>query len=69
MNPQPYSKQAGDLEIRIRPDGTLVFVAPDQALMKLAEDLQKEGQETTGSLEKDNHGRTNGQNQDHTNGQ
>jgi hypothetical protein len=61
MNPKPYSKLVGDLEIRIRPDGTLVFVAPDQDLMELAEALRNDEQETTESLEKDKHGRTDGQ--------
>jgi hypothetical protein len=63
MKPQPYSKRAGDLEIRIRPDGTLVFVAPDQDLMKLAEVLQSEGKPSRGSSEKDNDGGTDRQTQ------
>ncbi len=61
MKPQPYSKQVGDLEIRIRPDGTLVFVAPDQDLMELAETLQKNQQQTTQATEKDNDGGTDKQ--------
>ena len=39
MTQHKYDKQPGDLEIRIRPDGSLILVAPDQELLDLAQAL------------------------------
>lgn len=36
----PYQRQKGDFEIRILPDGRLVFVAPDEHLAEVAEGLE-----------------------------
>lgn len=37
---QPYRRQVGDFEIRILPDGRLVFVAPDQELAEIVNSLE-----------------------------
>lgn len=36
----PYQRQKGDFEIRILPDGRLVFVAPDEQLAEVAGSLE-----------------------------
>jgi len=38
---QPYQRKVGDFEIRILPDGRLVFVAPDEQLSEIAETLEQ----------------------------
>jgi hypothetical protein len=38
---QPYQRKVGDFEIRILPDGRLVFVAPDEQLTDLARSLEQ----------------------------
>ena len=38
---QPYQRKVGDFEIRILPDGRLVFVAPDEQLTDLAQTLEQ----------------------------
>jgi hypothetical protein len=38
---QPYQRKVGDFEIRILPDGRVVFVAPDGALAEVAEALEQ----------------------------
>jgi len=38
---QPYQRKVGDFEIRILPDGRLVFVAPDKQLTDLARALEQ----------------------------
>lgn len=38
---KPYQRKTGDFEIRILPDGRIVFVAPDEALMELAQVLKQ----------------------------
>lgn len=38
---QPYQRKTGDFEIRILPDGRLVFVAPDEQLIELAQTLEQ----------------------------
>ena len=40
---QPYQRKVGDFEIRILPDGRLVFVAPDEQLTDLAQILEQPG--------------------------
>jgi hypothetical protein len=37
---EPYQRQKGDFEIRILPDGRLVFVAPDEQLAEVAGSLE-----------------------------
>ena len=37
---KPYQRKTGDFEIRILPDGRLVFVAPDEHLTEVAEELK-----------------------------
>lgn len=38
---EPYQRQVGDFEIRILPDGRVVFVAPDGELAEVAEALEQ----------------------------
>jgi hypothetical protein len=38
---QPYIRKLGDFEIRILPDGRVVFVAPDEHLTEVAEALEQ----------------------------
>ena len=38
---KPYQRKVGDFEIRILPDGRVVFVAPDEQLADVAEALQQ----------------------------
>jgi hypothetical protein len=38
---KPYQRQVGDFEIRILPDGRVVFVAPDGELAEVAEALEQ----------------------------
>ena len=54
MNKVPYRRKPGDFEIRIKPDGQVIMLAPDQALIELATmldsslmqpDLEKERKE------------------------
>jgi len=40
MEKKPYQRKVGEFEIRILPDGRLVFVAPDEDLAKVAEKLE-----------------------------
>lgn len=42
---KPYQRKIGEFEIRILPDGRLVFVAPDERLTEVAQVL--ESTETT----------------------
>ena len=37
----PYQRKVGDFEIRILPDGRVVFVAPDGELAEVAEALEQ----------------------------
>ena len=37
---EPYQRKIGDFEIRILPDGRLVFVAPDEQLTEIAQRLE-----------------------------
>ncbi len=37
---EPYQRKIGEFEIRILPDGRLVFVAPDERLMEVAQELE-----------------------------
>jgi len=37
-----YQRQQGDFEIRILPDGRLVMLAPDEALIAMAEQIQNQ---------------------------
>jgi len=46
MDGKPYQRQKGDFEIRILPDGRLVFVAPDEELISLSQMLEKKDSET-----------------------
>jgi hypothetical protein len=39
---EPYQRQVGDLEIRILADGRVVFIAPDEKLIEIAKDLEKQ---------------------------
>lgn len=38
---QPYQRKVGDFEIRILPDGRVVFVAPDEYLTEVADSLEQ----------------------------
>lgn len=38
---KPYQRKVGDFEIRILPDGRVVFVAPDGELVEVAEALEQ----------------------------
>lgn len=38
---EPYQRKVGDFEIRILPDGRVVFVAPDGELAEVAEALDQ----------------------------
>lgn len=38
---EPYQRKVGDFEIRILPDGRVVFVAPDGELAEVAEALEQ----------------------------
>lgn len=46
MKREPYQRQKGDFEIRILPDGRLVFVAPDEKLILLSQMLEQKDSET-----------------------
>ena len=50
---EPYQRKVGDFEIRILPDGRLVFVAPDGKLAEVAEAL--EGTDTAIIQVEENH--------------
>ena len=51
---QPYQRKVGDFEIRILPDGRLVFVAPDEQLTDLAQVLEHPDTTVTQVEEKQN---------------
>lgn len=38
---EPYQRKVGDFEVRILPDGRVVFVAPDEELAEVAEALEQ----------------------------
>jgi hypothetical protein len=38
---KPYQRKVGDFEIRILPDGRVVFVAPDEQLAEVAAALEQ----------------------------
>ena len=40
----PYQRKVGDFEIRILPDGKVVFVAPDQEILEIAENVESENE-------------------------
>lgn len=39
---ESYQRQQGDFELRILPDGRLVMLAPDEGLIELAKEVEKE---------------------------
>ncbi len=39
MSSTPYQRKQGDFELRILSDGRLVLVAPDEALLEIAQTL------------------------------
>jgi hypothetical protein len=39
---ESYQRQQGDFELRILPDGRLVMLAPDENLIALAKEVEKE---------------------------
>ncbi len=51
---QPYQRKVGDFEIRILPDGRLVFVAPDEQLTDIAQALEQPDTTITQVQEKKN---------------
>ena len=38
---QPYQRKVGDFEIRILPDGRIIFVAPDEYMTQVAQALEQ----------------------------
>lgn len=39
---ESYQRKQGDFELRILPDGRLVMLAPDENLLALAKEVEKE---------------------------
>ena len=49
-----YQRQQGDFEIRILPDGRLVMLAPDEALIAMAEQIQNQSLQPDNKLKQEN---------------
>jgi hypothetical protein len=53
MTQEPYKRQQGDFELRIRSDGSIVFVAPDETLLEIAQAIESDA-DAPQSVESDN---------------
>lgn len=42
MSEKPRKRRKGEQEIRILPDGRVVFVAPDEVMLSLAQEMESE---------------------------
>ncbi|HML75255.1 MAG TPA: hypothetical protein PKB02_12265 [Anaerohalosphaeraceae bacterium] len=49
-----YQRQQGDFEIRILPDGRLVMLAPDEALIAMAEQIQNQTPQSDNNSKQEN---------------
>ncbi len=58
MTKRPYKRRPGDLEIRLLKDGRLVFIGPDQALIDMAQGLERS---TGDEKERTGNGRDSGE--------
>ncbi|MBN1763876.1 MAG: hypothetical protein JW860_01350 [Sedimentisphaerales bacterium] len=54
MSPKKYKRKPGDFELRILPNGQLVMIAPDEAIIKMARSLTEAGMESQSNGQREN---------------
>ncbi len=52
MSTEPYHRKQGEFELRVLKDGRLVFIAPDEALLEIAEAFEPPAAPETNDQEK-----------------
>lgn len=58
MRKQPRKRRPGEFELRVLPDGRIAMIAPDQALLDLAGELDPGNEALPPSKEKQKYART-----------
>lgn len=57
MKRKPYKRKPGDLEIRVLPDGRVVMIAPDEALLEVAQSFASKTNYQDRTVENTKHGK------------
>ena len=57
MKKKARKRRKGEQEVRILPDGRIVFVAPDEVLLNLAQEMEREQLRQTEAQENEQHDR------------